>query len=238
MDGGATWTDVLADYDPATGNYTTGLDVSDLPSGGYQLVVRAMDALDNVGDVSVELYLDADDPQVMVGSPSEGEIFMSTREVFVVVDTKDNTELVSVRTRLEDHPWQDLDRMGMTNDMHTYALELSLYGEVGPLTLQVEVVDGVGRTTLVEVGIISDAMAPMLELRSPEPNSETLLGEVLDLEVEGTVWDDYGLESLVYLRDDWEYTDAVPVTRSIDDGGGFNFTLPVSTYSLSIKGLI
>ncbi len=225
LDSGDTWTDITSDHSVEDLTYSTLMDVSTLPSGDYEVLVRATDTEGIWREAMVSIYLDADDPVVEVLGPGEGMILPAWESVLVSVNASDNHMLASVRGRLVGHGWHDLTSGSTSVDLYDGLLEAE--GDVGPLVLEVVATDGVGRTALASVNLVLDPLSPMLELSTPAPGSETVVGADEGVTVEGSVWDDYGIASLRYLVDDGLWID---VSDTIDVSKRFTFGLPVSEW--------
>lgn len=225
LDSGDTWVDITSDHSVVDRTYSSQLDVSTLPSGDYEVVVRATDTAGIWRQRRASIFLDADDPVVEIVGPFEGMILPRGEFVHVSVNASDNHILDSVRGRLVGHGWHSLTSGTTSVEIHEGYLETE--GDVGPLVLEVVATDGVGRTTLVSVNVVLDPLSPILELSTPAPGSETVVGADDDVSVEGSVWDDYGIASLSYMVDEGQWTD---VSDTIDVSKRFTFGLPVSEW--------
>ncbi len=225
LDSGDTWTDITRDHSVVDMTYSTQLDVSTLPSGDYEVLVRATNTAGIWREGRSSIFLDADDPVVEILGPVEGMILPAWESVQVSVNASDNHMLDSVRGRLVGHGWHGLTSVSTSIDLYDGLLETE--GDVGRLVLEVVATDGVGRTTLVSVNIVLDPLSPMLELSTPDPGSETVVGADEGVTVEGSVWDDYGIASLRYMVDDGLWID---VSDTIDVSDRFTFGLLVSEW--------
>ena len=221
LDDGETWIDLTDGYDATNGTFEAYVDVSALSSGDYILWLRVTDAVGASNNFIPFVALDADDPELRVLYPMDGDIRAGlTGVIGVTVNASDNLGLDRVETRWSDGPWVALNESGEHGGTHETLLEVG--DRVGSVTLEVRAVDIVGRTTVRTMDLVIDVIKPSLELVDPEPGDEVVVGAGWTLDVEGSVWDDHGIKSLMYSIDGGDEMD---VTGSLGETGRFTFQL-------------
>ncbi len=226
LDAGETWTDLFHGYDAENGTFSAGLNTTDLPSGDYDLVLRATNEAGVEAMVSLTLFLDAEDPQLVIGLPREDMAVQLGGDVIgVYVNASDNRELVTVQARLSGFAWHDLNPSDVP--AYTHEVRISNEGQVGPAVVEARAIDGVGRTTVVSRNIYIDAMKPLMELDHPEPDGMMVVGPDDAIEVTGSVWDEHGIWDMSYRVDDSLSTN---LPGSIDDNGDFSFLIDAGIF--------
>ncbi|NIP37416.1 MAG: hypothetical protein GWN18_20855, partial [Thermoplasmata archaeon] len=224
FDGGDTWEDIYQGYDPVNGTFEAEVNVSHLPSGDQNLILRATNDVGVVNMLFPTIFLDADDPVVRIMEPSAGTVRSGLDPTIDVhVNATDNRAVSRVEARWEDGPWLAMEEWERGGATHTLVLPVD--GRVGSVILEVRVTDGVGRTAVRSVEQVFDVIMPTLELIEPEAGDFFVVGPGWDVTVRGAVWDDHGIHSLAYAMEFGVWTD---VTEHIGDDDVFNFVLPTA----------
>ena len=220
---GTTWVDIMGVLE--AGAFDTALDVTGLASGEYTVGVRAVDAAGVWREENATLFLDADDPAVVITSPRDGEHVAAGDTIRLTATVTDNRAVSSVRARLVGKIWTDapLPPGGDGLDML-----LPTHGETGPMGLQLEATDTSGRATLVQLPIVIDPMPPIIQLRKPDSSKPVLVGPVASVGLTGSIWDDYGVGALLYRIDGGEWVD---VSSDLTGEGAFALAVPTAGWA-------
>ncbi len=224
-DGGITWTDIMGNYSVEDGTYTLVLDTTSFASDERTIIISAMDEAGIWRQVEATVVMDAEDPSLSVLEPSDGAILPAGEDIGVDLTVGDNNELRIVEVRLAGRSWVEAEPALVPPGVFNALVPSE--DEVGETYLEVRAVDIVGRTTLVTVDIVLDAMNPILELRTPDPDSETVVGADEDVTVKGSIWDDHGLAVLELQVDEGPWMD---LWYTLDEGGRFELDLPTSEW--------
>ncbi len=224
FDRGDTWVDIYHGYDPANRTFEAEVNVSHLPSGDRELVLRATNDMGVVNLSFPTIFFDADDPVIWILEPSAGTVRSGLDPTIdVSVNATDNRAVTKVEARWENGPWHTME--GWEHDGTTHMLVLPIDGRFGSVVLEVRVTDGVGRTAVRSVEQVFDVIMPTLELIEPEAGDVFVVGSGWNVTVRGAVWDDHGIHSLRYAMEYGAWTD---VTEHIGDDDVFNFVLPTT----------
>lgn len=139
-----------------------GTDISheftDVPDGGHNVQVKAVDAIDNTATESVDFNVDTSDPSISINTPSEN-MNISQNSVTLEWNATDSGSGVDrFEIRADDGNWMDIgdhtshELDGLSNGSHT---------------VDVKAIDAAGNIDIDTVNFTVDTMSPMISIHTP-----------------------------------------------------------------------
>ena len=192
-------------------NWDHSMDVSELPPGEYNIIVRGTDRAGNSGTGGpYNVFIDPaiQIPTVSISTPAEGSRVGNL--VNIVGTAGDDIKVERVELAVDGGAFSTVNGTGFW----AVTLDSSAWDD-GMHTVSVKAFDGNGNESPVsEVSFFKDTVKPLINISSHDSGSY-ISGKI---SLEGTVTDQNGIQQAVFSKDDFESTVTLKLSKADEEG--------------------